>query len=114
MNQTNANRFKNILLYVAVIVVLLWALAVFTGGNQQGQVSYASVVDCFEAGQVSRFTVDGDGVLTMEPTIACACASDNSNLSISLSFAICAFWLLRIIEMTSSMKSRALRRPCKI
>ena len=66
MNQTNANRFKNILLYVAVIVVLLWALAVFTGGNQRDQVSYASVVDCFEAGQVARFTVDGDGVLTME------------------------------------------------
>ena len=66
MNQTNANRFKNILLYVAVIVVLLWALAVFTGGNQRDQVSYASVVDCFEAGQVVRFTVDSDSVLTME------------------------------------------------
>ena len=66
MNQTNANRFKNILLYVAVIVVLLWALAVFTGGNQRDQLSYASVVDCFEAGQVVRFTVDSGGVLTME------------------------------------------------
>ena len=60
------NRIRSILIYLLVIAALLWGVSVFTSGGQRGSVSYADVASCFEAGRVSRFVVDGDGVLTME------------------------------------------------
>ncbi|MFG6351122.1 MAG: AAA family ATPase, partial [Oscillospiraceae bacterium] len=60
------SRFRNILAYVLVVVVLLWGLTVFTGAGRRDQVSYAAVTDCFRREQVVRFTVDGGGMLTME------------------------------------------------
>ena len=47
-------------------------------------------------------------------TIAWACASEKPNLSINPSFAAWVLALARIIEITSSIKSSALRRPCKM
>ena len=47
-------------------------------------------------------------------TIACDCASDNPNLSINAFLASCVVLLLRIIEITSSILSKAIINPCKI
>ena len=60
------SRFRNILAYVLVVVVLLWGLTVFTGAGRRDQVSYAAVTDCFRREQVVRFTVDGGGMLTLQ------------------------------------------------
>ncbi len=59
------NRSKSILLYTAVVLVLLWGLALFSGGRK-GHISYAGVVDLFQREQVVRFVVDGGSTLTME------------------------------------------------
>jgi len=61
------NKFRSILLYAAVVVILLWGLALFTGG-QQDYVSYSTVTSCFQREQVVQFTVSGSGVLSMELT----------------------------------------------
>jgi len=60
------SRIRSILLYLAVLLAVLWGLAVFTGAGQGGRVSYSSAVDCFRQEQVVRFSVDGSGLMTME------------------------------------------------
>ena len=56
------NKFRSILLYTAVVLALLWGLAVLTG-ERKSSVSYADAVDCFRQEQVVRFVVDDSGVL---------------------------------------------------
>ena len=61
----NRIKFRSIILYAAVLLALLWALTVFTGGGKD-EVSYSTVVSCFRQEQVTRFVVNGRGVLSME------------------------------------------------
>jgi len=59
------SKIRSIVLYAAVVLVLLWGLAMFSGGRQD-QTSYGGVVDLFRQEQVVRFVVDSDGTLSME------------------------------------------------
>ena len=59
------NRFRSIALYVLVLIVLLWGVAVFSGGGRQDHVAYSEVTGYFQKEQVSSFTVDTGGVLSM-------------------------------------------------
>ena len=61
----NQRRIRSIVLYAAVVLVLLWGLAVFSGGRGD-QTSYAGVTDLFQNEQVVRFVVDGSGTLSLE------------------------------------------------
>ncbi len=62
MKQT---RIRSIVLYVGVVLILLWGLVMFTGGNQD-RVTYSTAVTYFQREQVVRFVVDGGGTLSME------------------------------------------------
>ncbi len=62
----NRYRIRGLVLYVAVLLALLWGLAVFTGAGRKDRVSYAAVVDCFRQEQVAYFVVDGSGLLTIQ------------------------------------------------
>ena len=57
------NKFKGLLLYLAVILVLLWGLAFFVGGGSG--VSYSEAAGYFRQEQVSSFVVEGNGTLVM-------------------------------------------------
>ncbi len=58
-------RLSSIALYAAVVLALMWGLTIFAGGGRN-QVSYSTVTDCFQREQVTRFVVDGQGVLSLE------------------------------------------------
>ena len=58
-------KIRSIVLYTAVVLVLLWGLALFTGGNQD-QVTYSAALSYFRQEQVVRFVVDESGMLSME------------------------------------------------
>ncbi len=62
----NRYRIRGLVLYAAVLLALLWGLAVFTGAGRKDRVSYAAVVDCFRQEQVAYFVVDGSGLLTIQ------------------------------------------------
>ena len=59
------NKFRSIIPYTIVVLLLLWGLTIFAGGRK-GYVSYSTVTACFRQEQVERFTVSDSGVLTME------------------------------------------------
>ena len=59
------HKIRSIILYTAVVLVLLWGLAIFTGGSKD-QVAYSTVLTYFRQGQVVSFVVDEGGTLTME------------------------------------------------
>ena len=59
-----ANKFKGILLYLVVILILLWGLSFFVGGSD-GSVSYSQAAGYFQQEQVSSFVVEGNGTLVM-------------------------------------------------
>ncbi len=59
------NKFRSIIPYTIVVLILLWGLTVFAGGRKD-YVSYSTVTACFQQEQVARFTVSDSGVLTME------------------------------------------------
>ena len=59
------NKFKSIIPYTIVLLILLWGLTAFAGGRKD-YVSYSTVTACFQQEQVARFTVSDSGVLTME------------------------------------------------
>ena len=44
----NRYKIRGLVLYAAVLLALLWGLAVFTGVGRKDRVSYAAVVDCFQ------------------------------------------------------------------
>ena len=58
-------RLSSIALYAAVVLALMWGLTIFAGGGRN-QMSYSTVTDCFQREQVTRFVVDGQGVLSLE------------------------------------------------
>ncbi len=58
-------RLRNMLLYMAVVLALLWGLSFFTASGKD-QVAYSTVTACFRQEQVTRFVVDSQGMLTME------------------------------------------------
>ena len=60
-----ASRFRGILLYVIVILLLLWSFSAFSGAHRQGYVSYSDMVGYFEQEQVRQFRVGDDDVVTM-------------------------------------------------
>ncbi len=60
-----ASRFRGILLYVIVILLLLWSFSAFSGAHRQGYVSYSDMVGYFEQEQVRQFSVGDDDVVTM-------------------------------------------------
>ncbi len=62
----NRYKIRGLVLYAAVLLALLWGLAVFTGVGRKDRVSYAAVVDCFQQEQVVYFVVDSGGLLTMQ------------------------------------------------
>ncbi len=62
----NRYKIRGLVLYAAVLLALLWGLAVFTGAGRKDRVSYAAVVDCFQQEQVVYFVVDSGGLLTMQ------------------------------------------------
>ncbi len=62
----NRYRIRGLVLYAAVLLALLWGLAVFTGAGRKDRVSYAAVVDCFRQEQVAYFVVYGSGLLTIQ------------------------------------------------
>ena len=62
----NRYKIRGLILYAAVLLALLWGLAVFTGAGRKDRVSYAAVVDCFQQEQVVYFVVDSGGLLTMQ------------------------------------------------
>ncbi len=62
----NRYKIRGLVLYAAVLLALLWGLAVFTGVGRKARVSYAAVVDCFQQEQVVYFVVDSGGLLTMQ------------------------------------------------
>ena len=62
MKQT---RIRNIILYAGVVLILLWGLTMFTGGDRD-RVTYSTAVTYFQREQVVRFVVDGGGTLSME------------------------------------------------
>ena len=62
----NRYRIRGLVLYAAVLLALLWGLAVFTGAGRKDRVCYAAVVDCFRQEQVAYFVVDGSGLLTIQ------------------------------------------------
>ncbi len=59
------NKFKSIIPYTIVVLILLWGLTMFAGGRKD-YVSYSTVTACFQQEQVARFSVSDSGVLTME------------------------------------------------
>lgn len=59
------NKFKSIIPYTAVLLILLWGLTVFAGGRKD-YVAYSTVAACFQQERVVRFTVSDSGVLSME------------------------------------------------
>ena len=59
------NKFRSIIPYTIVVLILLWGLTAFAGGRKD-YVSYSTVTACFQQEQVVRFTVSDSGVLTME------------------------------------------------
>ncbi len=61
----NQYKIRTIALYTAVVLALLWGLALFTGGKRD-QISYSAALSCFQQEQVVRFVVDGGGTLSME------------------------------------------------
>ena len=63
MKQTS--RFRGILLYVIVILLLLWSFSAFSGNRREGYVSYSDMVGYFEQEQVKQFSVSDDNVVTM-------------------------------------------------
>ena len=60
-----ASKFRGILLYVLVIVLLLWSFSAFSGSRREGYVTYSELVDCFEQEQVKQFSVGEDDVVTL-------------------------------------------------
>ena len=59
------NKFRNVILYMIVVLVLLWGLTMFAGVRKD-YVSYSAVTSCFRQEQVARFTVSDSGVLSMQ------------------------------------------------
>jgi len=62
----NRYKIRGLVLYAAVLLALLWGLAVFTGAGRKDRVSYAAVVDCFQQEQVVYFVVDSGGLLPVQ------------------------------------------------
>ena len=60
-----ASRFRGILLYGIVILLLLWSFSAFSGARREGYVTYSQVVEYFEDEQVTQFTVGEDDVVTL-------------------------------------------------
>ena len=60
-----ASRFRGILLYGIVILLLLWSFSAFSGAHREGYVTYSQMVDYFEDEQVTQFTVGEDDVVTL-------------------------------------------------
>ncbi len=57
---------RDIFLFIIIIAILVTLASVLFGGDNGERVSYATVVRQFEAGNVERFIIDGDGMLTAE------------------------------------------------
>ncbi len=60
-----ASRFRGILLYGIVILLLLWSFSAFSGARREGYVTYSQMVEYFEDEQVTQFTVGEDDVVTL-------------------------------------------------
>jgi len=54
------------LVYIAILALLLFLVSGFLTPGNGDQLSYAQVIQLFEDGDVRRFSLSGDGVLTME------------------------------------------------
>ena len=61
----NRYKIRNIVLYAAVVLALLWLVTMFTG-RRNDQLTYSAAVACFQQEQVVRFVVDDSGMLSME------------------------------------------------
>ena len=60
------NRFRNVPIYLLVILLVLWAMASLNSSPQRASVPYSAVVSYFQEERVVSFTVSDSGVLTME------------------------------------------------
>ena len=56
----NRYKIRNIVLYAAVVLALLWLVTMFTG-RRNDQLTYSAAVACFQQEQVVRFVVDDGG-----------------------------------------------------
>ena len=61
-------KFRGIVVYALVLLLLMWGVSSFLGTQQQGYVTYAEMEELFRQEQVSEFQVSGDKLLTMKLT----------------------------------------------
>ena len=61
-------KFRGIVVYALVLLLLMWGVSSFLGSQQQGYVTYAEMEELFRQEQVSEFQVSGDKLLTMKLT----------------------------------------------
>ena len=59
------SKFRGVLLYAVVILLLLWSFSAFSGARREGYISYSEMVARFEQEQVQRFSVSDDDVVTL-------------------------------------------------
>ncbi len=63
MKQTN--RFRGIIVYIAILLLLVWGITAMAGSRRQGYVTYSAMVDYFTAEQVTSFHVSSKDVVTL-------------------------------------------------
>ena len=60
------SKFRSILLYAALILILLWSFTAFSGSRREGYVTYSEMVGYFQQAQVTEFSVSADDVVSMK------------------------------------------------
>ena len=62
----NSGKFRVIIVYILLLVILLWSFGVFSGSGRKGFISYSEMMERFQTEQVTEFTVTDRNVVVMK------------------------------------------------